>query len=85
MVLLKTSVNKQNKKSISFKYCDKHALTVIHTIAHLMNVINFSKKFDPFLSNLNMAEYKGQNPFYLLLSGKFLNIMKGDRVIESLF
>jgi hypothetical protein len=43
---------------------------VIHTVAHLMNVINFSNNFDPLLSNLNMAEYKGQNPLQLLVSGK---------------
>jgi len=43
---------------------------VIHTVAHLMNVINFSRRFDPFLSNLNMAEYKGQNPLQLIVSGR---------------
>lgn len=49
-----------------------HEKKVIHTIAHLMNVINFSRRFDPFLGNLNMAEYKGQNPLQLLVSGKCL-------------
>lgn len=45
---------------------------VIHTVAHLMNVINFSKNYDPILSDLNMAEYKGQNPLELLVSSKYI-------------
>lgn len=52
-----------------------HAHLVIHTVAHLMNVINFSNKFDPLLGELNMAEYKGQNPVQLLVSGKLLLLL----------
>lgn len=43
---------------------------VIHTIAHILNVINFSRNYDPFLSTLNMANYAGQAPIELLLSGE---------------
>lgn len=50
--------------------CIPRLRTVIHTVAHLMNVINFSKNYDPILSDLNMAEYKGQNPLQLLVSSK---------------
>lgn len=49
------------------------SVLVIHTVAHLINVINFSKNFNPLLSNLNMAEYQGQNPFQLLISGKYFS------------
>lgn len=43
---------------------------VVHIVAHVINVINFSQRYDVYLTDLNMAKYRGQNPLELLMSGK---------------
>lgn len=48
-----------------------------------MNVINFSRNYDTFLSNLNMAEYKGQNPMQLLVSGKFIILVYFEMIFRG--
>lgn len=41
---------------------------MIHTIAHLANVINFSRNFSSQLADLNVASFKHQNPLELVAS-----------------
>ncbi|KAA0702414.1 NADPH oxidase 4 [Triplophysa tibetana] len=42
--------------------------SVIHVSAHLMNMVNFSMRYSEDFPELNMAQYKGQDPRILFLS-----------------
>ncbi|XP_057207064.1 NADPH oxidase 4 [Triplophysa rosa] len=42
--------------------------SVIHVSAHLMNMVNFSVRYSEDFPELNVAQYKGQDPRILILS-----------------
>ncbi|OWR42086.1 nadph oxidase [Danaus plexippus plexippus] len=41
---------------------------VVHSISHFINIFNFSRNYDEMRSEINMASYKNESPFYLLMS-----------------
>lgn len=47
------------------------SLSGIHTVAHVANAVNFSRYYNPYWPVINMAQYPGQHPLWMVFNSGF--------------